>query len=144
VFGKIVPSGRKPRQSQCFDALDGERDFTAKNFYTISTDTHIGDMVILPILLLGGANKYAAGAVHFEALLDQNLLIAGSKGVRHHPGRAASGGGPGRRIVSVVKNHTGVEAGFRIDSFAANKVKELSAATREIFGGAGEIEAEVL
>ena len=33
-------------------------------------------MVILPILLLGGANKYAAGTVHFEALLEQNPLTA--------------------------------------------------------------------
>src|SRR5437660_10859734 len=33
---------------------------------------------------------------------------------------------------------------FGIDGFATNKVKEFSAAAREIFGGAVEIEAEVL
>ena len=69
------------------------------------------------------AEKYAAGTVHFEALLDQDLLIAGRNGVRDHPGGAASGGGPGGRIFSVVKEHAGVEAGFGIDGFAANKIK---------------------
>ena len=69
-----MPWGCKPRLSLCFDPLNGERDFTAKNLHTISTDTHIGDMVILPVVLpiiqLCGANKNAAGTVHFEALLD--------------------------------------------------------------------------
>jgi hypothetical protein len=40
--------------------------------------------------------------VHFETLLDQDLLIAGSNRVRDHPGGAASGGGPGGRILSVL------------------------------------------
>jgi len=46
--------------------------------------------------------KSAAGTVHFETLLDQDLLIAGSNRVRDHPGGAASGGGPGGRILSVL------------------------------------------
>src|SRR5712692_3199028 len=123
-----------------FDALDGERSFSAENLHTISTDTHIDDFVIT----LGGANKNAAGTVHFQALLDQNPLLAGNHAVRHHPGGAASGGGPGGRIVSVVKDHAGVEAGFRVDGFAANKVEELPAAQREIFAATVDIEAEAL
>src|SRR6266446_1846816 len=123
-----------------FAALDGERDFRAENLHTISTDTHIDDFVIA----LCGANKNAAGTVHFQALLDQNPLIAGNYTVCHHPGGAASGGGPGGWIVSVVKDHAGVEAGFRVDGFAANKIKELAAAQREIFAAAVYIEAEIL
>src|SRR5229473_8330024 len=123
-----------------FDALRGERDFSAENLHTISTDTHIDDFVIT----LGGANKNAAGTVHFQALLDQNPFIAGNHAVRNHPGGAASGGGTGGRIVSVVKDHAGVEAGFRVNGFAANKVKELAAARREIFAATVDIEAEVL
>src|SRR5208282_2057380 len=124
--------------------LDGERDFTTENFYTISTDTHIDHLVILPIVLLCGANKNAAGTMHFEPLLDQDLLIARSNAVRNHPGGAASGGRSSGRIFSVVKNHAGVEAGFGIDGFAANKIEESPSAAREIFGSAVEIEAEVL
>ena len=144
VFGKIVPMGGEPRLSQCFDALDRDRDFSAENFYTISTDTHIDDMVILPLVRLCGANKNVAGTVHLKTLLDQDLLVAGGNSVRNHPGRAASRGGTGGRIVSVVKDHAGVETGFPIDSFAANKVQELSTAAREIFGGTVEIEPEFL
>jgi len=33
-------------------------------------------MVILPVIELGGANENASGTVHFEALLDQNPLLA--------------------------------------------------------------------
>jgi hypothetical protein len=116
----------------------------AENFYTISTDTHIDDMVILPLVRLCGANKNAAGTVHFETLLDQDLLVAGGNAVRDHPGGAASRGGTGGGVVTVVENHAGVETGFGIDSFAANKVKKLSAAARQIFGGTFEIEAEFL
>src|SRR5260370_32584907 len=97
-----------------FAALDGERDFSAENLHTISTDTHIDNFVTA----LCGANKNVAGTVHFQSLLDQNPLIAGSYGVRHHPGGAASGGGPGGWIVSVVKDHSGVEAGLRGGGFA--------------------------
>jgi len=68
VRGKIVPSASEPRLAQRFDPLDGERDFTAENFHTISTDTHIDHLVILPIILLRDANKNATGTVHFDAL----------------------------------------------------------------------------
>src|SRR5271165_6833800 len=102
-----------------FDALDRDRDFPSENFYTISTDTHIDDLVILPIILLRGANKNTTGTVHFESLLDQNLLLAGRDTVRHHPGGAASGGRTGSRIVAAVKNHPRVQTGFRIDRLAA-------------------------
>jgi hypothetical protein len=96
-----VPSASEPRLSRCFDALDRDHDFPAENFHTISTDTHIGNMVILPVIELGGANENATGTVHSQPLLDQNLLIAGSNGVRHHPSGAASGSGTGGRIFSV-------------------------------------------
>ena len=139
-----MPLASEPRLARCFDALDRNRDFTAENFHTISTDTHIDDMVILPIIQPGGANENATGTVHFQALLDQNLLLAGSNAVRDHPRGTASGGGSGGGIVSVVKNHASVEAGLGIDGFAANKVKEFSATRREIFGGAVEIEAQLL
>lgn len=137
-------SAPEPRLARCFDALNRNRDFTVENFYTISTDTHIDNMVILPTLLPGGANENAARTVHFEALLDQNPLLAGGNGVRDHPGGAAAGGGPSGRIFSVVKNHAGVQSGPGVDGLAANKVKELSAAGREVLGGAVEIKAEVL
>src|ERR1019366_9748803 len=93
---------------------------------------------------LGGANENAAGTVHFEALLDQNPLLAGGNGVRDHPSGAASGSGTGGRIFSVVKNHASVQAGFGVDRLATNKVKELSAAGRQVLGGAGGIKAEIL
>jgi hypothetical protein len=148
VRGKIVPSIREPRLSCYFALRDRECNFAAKNFYTISTDTHIDDMVItlvvVSIALARRAHKNVAGTVHFEALLDQNLLIASSDAVRDHPRGTTSGGGPCCRIVSVVKNHTGVKAGFGIDSFAANKVKEFPAAAREIFRSAIDIEAKDL
>jgi hypothetical protein len=57
---------REPHVTGSFGALARNCDFTAKNFYTISTDTHIGNLVIL----LASANENAAGAVHFEALFD--------------------------------------------------------------------------
>src|SRR5260370_17653339 len=84
-----------------FAALDGERDFSAENLHTISTDTHIDDFVIT----LCGANKNAAGTVHFQALLDQNPLLAANHAVRHHPGAAASAARPAGRIASVVTAH---------------------------------------
>jgi hypothetical protein len=67
VLGRIVPSASEPRLSQGFDPLERELNFTAKYFYTISTDTHIDHMVILPIRLPRGANKNATATVHFEA-----------------------------------------------------------------------------
>ena len=141
-----MPSAWEPRLERCIASLDGNRNFAAENFHTISTDTHIDNMVItptvLPVIVPGRANKNAAGSVHFETLLDQNLLVAGSNSVRNHPGGAASRRRTGRRIVSVVKDHAGVKTGLRIDSFAANKVQKLSPAAREIFGGTVEIEAE--
>ena len=139
-----MPSASEPRLSRCFDALDRDRNFTAENFHTISTDPHIGNMVILPIVLLGGANENAARTVHFQPLLDQNALLASGNGVRHHPSGAASGSGTGGRIFSVVKNHASVQAGFGVDRLATNKVKELSAAGREVLGGALGIKAEIL
>src|SRR5580658_9471780 len=122
-----------------FGLLGGECDFTAENFHTISTDTHIDHLVILLVDALGGANKNPARAVHFEPLLDQNPLLAGCNAVRHHPGGAASGGGTGRGIVPVVKNHASMEPSFGIDGFAANEIKEFSAARCKVFGGAHEI-----
>ena len=56
---------------------------------------------------------------------------------------AASGRRPGRRIVSVVENHAGVQTGFGIDRFAANKVEKLPAAARQIFGARGRHRDEV-
>jgi len=70
VQGRIVPSASEPRLSRCFDALDRDRNFTAENFHTISTDPHIGNMVIPPVIELDGANKKAAGTVHFEFASD--------------------------------------------------------------------------
>jgi len=54
-------NGRRTATVACFDALDRDRDFSAENFYTISTDTHIDDMVILSLVRLCGANKNVAG-----------------------------------------------------------------------------------
>src|SRR5258708_36853370 len=139
-----MPWRGEPRLSQRFVPLKDDGELTAENFHTISTDVHIDHLVIMPVIQLGRANENAAGTVHFEALLDQNLLLAGSNAVRDHPGGAASGGGACGRVVSIVKDHTGMEAGFRIDGLAAHKVKEFSAATRKIFSGAVEIKAEVL
>src|SRR5580698_1461879 len=101
-------------------------------------------MVITVMIDLSRAHKNVARAVHFEPLLDQNLLIAGGDAMPNHPGCAASSGGTGSGIVSVVKNHAGVKPGFRIDSFPANKIKEFSAAAREIFRSAVDVEAKIL
>ena len=105
-------------------------------------------MVITPVVVSSAltrrAHKNVAGTVRFESLLDQNLLVTGSYAVRDHPGSTTSGGGPCCGIVSVVKNHTGVKAGFVIDSFAANKVKEYPAAARKILRSAIDIEAKAL
>ncbi len=105
-------------------------------------------LAILSIILLGGllcsANKNATGTTHLEALLDQNVLVAGGHVVCNHPGGAASGGGPGGRIVSIVKNHAGVESRFGVDGLATNEIKEFAAAASEIFSGAVKIEAELL
>ena len=56
-----------------FGGLVGQSDFSAQNFYTISTDTHIDDLVIL----LRGAHKNATRTVHFHPLFDENALLAG-------------------------------------------------------------------
>lgn len=85
---------RAPRLSQRFTLLDRDRDLAAENFYTISTDAHIDNIVmpdvmsdgILALQVSRGANKNAAGTVHFEALLDQDLFVARSNAVRHRPG----------------------------------------------------------
>jgi hypothetical protein len=78
-----VPSDWEPRLERRFAPLDGNRNFAAENFHTISTDTHIDNMVITPIVLPviapGGANKNAAGAVRLQNLLDQNPLVAWSQ-----------------------------------------------------------------
>src|SRR5208283_2023336 len=137
---QIVPSCRMPRRTRRFISSDRDSDFTAENFYTISTDTHIDHLVIL----LAGAHKNATGTVHFQPLLDQNLLLARGHAMGNHPSRAASGGGARGGIVSAIKKHAGVEAGFGVDRFAANEVKELSAARREIFAAAAEIKAKIL
>jgi hypothetical protein len=139
-----VPSRRDPLQSQRSGPLKRERDLAAEHFYTISTDTHIDDMVILPGVFSGGANEDATGTVHFEPLLDQNLFVAGGNAVRHHPGGATSGGGTGGGIVSIVKNHAGMETGLGIYGLAANEIKEFSATPRKIFGGTIEIKTELL
>ena len=69
-FGALARSCHRSESRNCrsvFDLLDRERDFAAENFYTISTDTHIDHLVILLIILFGGANKNAAGTVHLRA-----------------------------------------------------------------------------
>src|SRR5208337_1317543 len=144
AFGRIAPMGGEPRLSRRFDPLDRDRDFAAENFHTISTDTHIDHLVILPVVLLRGANKNAAGTVHFEALLDQNPLVTPGNTVRHRPRGTASGGGTCGRIFSAVKKHAGVEARLGIDGFAANKIKKPSATAFEILKSAFEIETKVL
>ena len=78
---------RKAAAVAAFQDLFGERDFAAENFYTISTDTHIDYLVIS----LRGAHKNATGTVHFEALLDQDALLAGGHAVGDHPRGATSG-----------------------------------------------------
>jgi hypothetical protein len=139
-LGRSCHQAERPRLARCFDLIyDRDRNFTAQNFYTISTDTHIDHLVIV---LAFGAHKNATGTVHFEALLDQNLLLARRHAMGDHPGGAASGGRTGGGIVAVVKNHAGVEAGFGIDGFAANEVKELSAERCEIFGAAAARSSE--
>ena len=119
---------------------DVEREFGAKDFHTISTDTHIGDLVITP----GGANENAAGTVHFEALLDQGLFIAGGDAVRDHPGGTAAGGRSGGGIFYVVEQHARMQAGFGVDGLAGNKVEELSSAAGQVFGGTILIDVERL
>src|ERR1035438_9676048 len=76
-----------------YRSLDRQSNFTAENFYTISTDTHIDHLVIVLVILLCGAHENAARTVHFEALLDFYLLIARGHTVRDHPGRTASQSG---------------------------------------------------
>src|SRR5580700_2526665 len=132
--------GPRAALGESFDGLDWNRDLSPENFYTISTDAHIDDLVILLLC----ADKNAAGTAHLEALFDQNLLVAGGYAMGHHPGGAASGGGAGGGIVSVIKRHAGMQSGLGIDGFPAHKVKELSTAAGEIFGGAVEIEAKFL
>lgn len=153
VPSNIVPGSAEPHQSQRFRSGDGECDLGAENFYTISTDTHIDDMVIVAVFLRnirgcgglqGGANKNIAGAVYFSSLLDENLLVARGEAVSNHPGGTASGSGTGCGIVSAIKNHAGVEAGFGVEGFAGDEVEKLSAGAREIFGSSFEVELEVL
>jgi len=117
-----------------------EREFGAKDFHTISTDTHIGDLVIT----FGGADENAAGTLHFEALLDQDLLIAGGNCVRGHPGRTATGGGSGGGIFSVVEKHARMQPGFGVDGLAGNEVKEPSSAAVQVFSGTILIEMKRL
>ncbi len=71
--------------------------------------------------------------MHFEALLDHDLLIASGDAVCDHPRGSASSGGAGGGIFSVVEDHAGVEAGFGIDGLAADEVEELSGGVREVF-----------
>src|ERR1700678_3513924 len=101
-------------------------------------------MVITLFAVCCGTHKNVAWTVHFEPLLDQNLLIAGSNPMRDHPGCATSGGGPSRRIVSVVKNHAGMKPSLGIVGFATNKVNEFHVAARQIFRSATNVEAKTL
>ena len=104
--------------------------FTAKNFHTISTDTHIDNMVIVQIIYLRGAHKNAAGTVHLETLLDHYLLVAlwqrREPPSRRHNIRQRSPLQDRRRC----RNHARVQTSFWIDGLAANKVNKLSARFR--------------
>src|ERR1700722_18910107 len=111
----IVLSRPKPRLSRRYAHSRSDRHFAAENFYTISTDTHIDDLVILRTTTLRRAHKNAARTVHFEPLLNQHLLLARRNTVRNHPRGATTGGRTRRRIISVVKNHAGVQTSLVID-----------------------------
>jgi hypothetical protein len=87
-----------------FSLLVREREFSAKNFHTISTDTHIDHLVIL----LRGAHKNATWTVHFETLFDHHVFVARSDTMRHHPGGTTTRSGSSRRIFAVVKQHAGM------------------------------------
>ena len=86
VLGNIVLCGEQAHLSQRCAPLHLKCHFTVKNFYTISTDTHIDNLVIPPTTVPGGAHKNTAGTVRFEALLNQDLLVASGNAVGNHPG----------------------------------------------------------
>jgi len=126
---------RAPRLSQRFTLLDRDRDLAAENFYTISTDAHIDNIVmpdvmsdgILALQVSRGANKNAAGTVHFETLPIRTRSSLAAHAMGNHPGSAASRRRPGRRIRLRYKKSCAREVAFGIDGLAANEVKELSA-----------------
>src|SRR5208283_1423180 len=119
---------------------DVEREFAAEDFHTISTDTHIDNLVITP----RGADEDAAGTTHFQALLDQYLLIARGNAVGDHPSGTATGGGSGGRIFSVVEQHARMQARFGVDGLAGNEVEKLSLAAGQVFSGTALIEVKRL
>jgi len=69
---------RAPRLSQRFTLLDRDRDLAAENFYTISTDAHIDNIVMPDASMSDGilassslawrATKMLLGTVHFRDL----------------------------------------------------------------------------
>src|SRR3981189_1761324 len=79
-----------------FSLLVREREFSAQNFYTLSTDTHIDHLVIL----LRRAHKNATRTVHCEAMFDPHALVAGRDTMRNHPGGATTCSGAGRRVLA--------------------------------------------
>src|ERR1039457_3960073 len=127
-----------------YRSLDRQSNFTAENFYTISTDTHIDHLVIVLALPLCRTHENAAWTVHFEPLFDLHLLIAGGHTVRDHPGRAAARRRTRRRILSVIKNHARMQPRVGVDGFAADKIQKFSSAARQVFCRARHIDPETL
>src|ERR1017187_6030173 len=103
-----------------YRSLDRQSNFTAENFYTISTDTHIDHLVIVLEILLCRTHENAARTVHLEPLFDFHLLIARGHPVCDHPGRTASRRRTRRRILSVVENHARMQPRVGVDGFGTN------------------------
>ena len=74
------------------------------NGYGAASDEHSGDFAVLEASL----EVNAAGAEHLDSLFENDRLPARHLAVTHEVGDGASGGGPGGRILAVVKLHARV------------------------------------
>src|ERR1700722_387321 len=121
----------------CFPQLASrvsEENFTAHDFDRIAADAHVNYTVIAKIILARGSHKNPVWTVHFDALLNEYALLRFSHSMRPHPRSRASRRRPRSRVLTVVKEHSGVQAGRRIDGFTGHEVEKLPACFRQVFG----------
>jgi len=117
----------------CSPAL--KEKFSAKNFDSISTDTHINHSVI-PV---GSPYKNATRTVHLNALLDQDAFVGPGHVGCHHPCGGATRSRPGSWIFAVVEHHASMQPRSRVQGLASHEVKKLSARAFQIFRGTVEV-----
>ena len=117
-----------------------EKDFATQNFDGTASNADVN----YPVIVLRCADKNTAGPLHLDALFDEHSLVGSGDAVGDHPGRRATCGGPGRRILAVVEEHASVQTRRGVYGFTSNEVEKPSSRTLQIFGGPLNVDANPL